>query len=71
MPMVVLAGATGSVASIIFAVVLIILVVTLISLVSSALNGIFQAALYNYASTGETGQFFNQSQLAGAFKPKK
>ena len=35
------------------------------------MNGIFQAALYNYATTGNTGQYFDQTMLAGAFRQKQ
>jgi len=40
------------------------------SAVSSAINGVFLAALYQYASTGAAPAGFDQEVLAGAFAPK-
>lgn len=40
-----------------------------LGLVSSALKGIYTAALYRYATTGEAG-FFDEALLGGAFRPK-
>lgn len=70
-PLLWLGFATGSLAAIIAAIVVIILIATLIGIFSSALNGVFQAALYNYANTGQSGQFFDPALLQTAFKPKK
>jgi hypothetical protein len=39
-------------------------------LLSSALNGIYTAALYRYATEGEV-DFFDESLIQGAFKPKR
>lgn len=39
--------------------------------VSSALTGVFNTALYRYATTGQAGGGFSETDLAGAFKPKK
>jgi hypothetical protein len=41
-----------------------------ISLVSSALGGIYAAALYRYAAEGETGAFFSPDLVKGAFRRK-
>jgi hypothetical protein len=41
-----------------------------IGLVSSALSGIFAAALYRYAAEGETGTFFTPGMVRGAFRRK-
>jgi len=70
-PMFVLAATAQSLALGVVAVVVIIVLVTLIGLFSSAMNGIFQAALYNYATTGNIGQYFDQTMLAGAFRQKQ
>ncbi|MEO8287403.1 MAG: DUF6159 family protein [Chloroflexota bacterium] len=70
-PLIVLAAATSSVLLILVAVPVTIVLVSLIGLFSSALNGVFQAALYNYATTGNSGQYFDQNLLAGAFRNKK
>jgi hypothetical protein len=63
--------ATSSMALIITAIVIIILIVALISVFGAALNGVFQAALYNYANTGQPSQFFDPALLQTAFKAKK
>lgn len=70
-PMIVLAATTGSALLIVAAIVIVFLLVTILGLFGSALNGIFQAALYNYANTGNGGPYFQQDMLARAFKPKK
>ncbi len=58
-------------------VVVVVLVVTLIGAIGiffSALNGIFQAALYKYAindgNTEVVSEFFDADMIAGAFQPK-
>jgi hypothetical protein len=70
-PLVWLGISTGSIALIVTAIVLAILIATLIGIFGSALSGVFQAALYNYASTGQPGQFFDPVLLQTAFKAKK
>jgi len=40
-----------------------VLVLLGLGLVSSALGGIFSAAVYSYATTGSAGQFFRESLL--------
>lgn len=50
---------------------LVILVISFISLINGALNGIFIAAVYRYAVTGETGLYFSDTQIKGAFTAKK
>jgi hypothetical protein len=47
-----------------------ILVIMVISLISSTLNGIYVAAVYQYASTGEVGTFFDPGVIQGAFRTK-
>jgi hypothetical protein len=42
----------------------------LLALASSALKGVYTAALYRYASTGEAG-FFEPAVMSGAFRPKR
>jgi len=41
--------------------------IMLISLISSTLNGIYTAAVYQYAATGKTGEFFENEVIQGAF----
>ncbi len=50
--------------------VFLILTIMALALISSTLNGIYTAALYQYASTGETGSFYEPSVLQGAFRTK-
>jgi hypothetical protein len=42
-----------------------------LSLISSALGGIYSAAVYNYAKSGEPGTFFDQGLVEDAFRQKK
>ena len=49
----------------------VVIVLALIGLFFSALNGVFQAALYRYATAGTAGDFFDDNILSGAFHPKK
>jgi hypothetical protein len=39
-----------------------------IGLIQAALEGIYSAAVYEYATTGKAGQFFDQQMVAGAFR---
>ena len=43
----------------------------LLALVSSALKGIYSAALYRYATTGDAGEHFTNEMMEEAFKPGK
>lgn len=49
-----------------------LMVFTLIGLglLSSALSGVFTAAVYRYATTGETSSYFDPMLIKGSFKPK-
>jgi hypothetical protein len=40
----------------------------LLGLISSTLNGIYTAAVYQYATTGETGEFFQADLVQNAFR---
>jgi hypothetical protein len=42
----------------------------LLAVVSAASQGIFMAALYRYATTGEVSAGFSSDDLAGAWHPK-
>jgi hypothetical protein len=66
--MAVFAGVSGGLA--IATGIAMILAVIAISLVASALQGIFQAALYRYAAEGETGSQFDPDLIKGAFREK-
>ncbi len=43
----------------------------LLILVSSALKGIYSAAVYRYATTGDAGEHFSAEMMERAFRPKK
>lgn len=58
---------TGSVALIVIAIALVVLAFVVLGLISGAVNGIFQASLFNYATTGEAGAFIDTQLAAGAF----
>ncbi len=69
-PLVIAAVVSGSVALIVTAVAVIILMLMGISLVSSTLSGIYTAAVYRYATTGDTGGYFDADMVKDAFKLK-
>jgi hypothetical protein len=52
------------------AVVFVALALVAIGLVSSALSGIYAAAVYRYAAEGETGSFFTPAMVQGTFRRK-
>ena len=70
LPLILLSVAAHSTVLTITVIALITLAVTLIGVFGAALNGVFQAALYNYATTGASSEFFDESLIQGAFKPK-
>jgi len=41
-----------------------------VSLVNSTLTGIYTAAVYQYASTGDAGNFFEENEIKNAFHQK-
>lgn len=70
LPVMLFATATGSTFVVGIGIALVVAAVMGISLFFSALGGIFQAALYNYATEGKTGEFFEAEMLTGAFRHK-
>ncbi|MBN1202160.1 MAG: hypothetical protein JXJ20_09920 [Anaerolineae bacterium] len=70
-PLIALAVLADSVAMIILVVLVIVFMVVAISLIGSALNGIYVAALYRYATEGEVSTYFSPELVQGAFKPKR
>ncbi len=68
-PAIVLAVGTGQGAVIAAVVVCAVLAFILLALVNASLSGIYSAALYRYASTGETAGF-DGAILRDAFRPK-
>jgi Family of unknown function (DUF6159) len=61
---------TKSVAAIVIVVVLAVATFVLLALVQAALTGIYSAALYRYAETGEGSLGFSKNLLGTAFAPK-
>ena len=68
-PVFILAVSTGQGLVIGATVICVVLAFILLSLLSSALSGIYSAALYRFATTGEAA-FFDRERLRGAFVPK-
>jgi hypothetical protein len=66
-----LTAQTGNVPLIVAASAFAALAVIGLALIQSALQGVYSAALYRYATEGEAGQGFSSSVLDGAFRPKK
>lgn len=65
-----LAGLTKSVALIITVVAIVLLYWFSLGILSASLNGIFAAALYDYARTGVVPQGYSPGVITGAFEPK-
>lgn len=70
-PFVAIFAATGSGLLIAVAVIIVVLAVIAVGLFGSTLGGIYQAAVYRYATDGHAGEFFSQEMVSGAFKPKR
>jgi len=70
-PLIVAAAFSGSVALIVTAVALVILSLMGISLISSTLSGIYTAAVYRFATTGDTDGYFETDMIKDAFKLKQ
>ncbi len=68
--LIVVAALAHSAALIVLAVVVAVLAVAITALVQAALTGIYAAALYRYATTGEGTQGFDSSAMQLAFAPK-
>jgi len=51
-------------------VALVVLLLLVLGLISSALNGIYTAAVYQYAVSGQTGGMFATEMVQGAFRQK-
>ncbi len=69
-PLFVLGIVLGSVVMIITAVVILALALSFIGLMQSTMQGIYTAAVYQYATTGEAGEFFDPEVVKHAFKQK-
>ena len=69
-PVIVAVAATKSAAVIISTIVLFVLVIIAFGLIGSALNGIYTAAVYRYATEGDAGSFFDTELVQNAFRAK-
>lgn len=65
-----LMGFTGSALLTLPVIVVFVLLLLFLGLLSSALSGIFSAAVYSYAATGSAGGFFKEELIKGAFRAK-
>jgi hypothetical protein len=70
-PLLFVAIAAESALLIVGVIVLAVLTIILFSLISSALTGVYTAAVYQFATTGQAGEFFDPELINGAFKNKK
>jgi hypothetical protein len=70
-PVFILAINAQALAVIIGAVVFLVLALSIVGLVHSTLEGIYSAAVYQYATTGQVGAFFDERLVRGAFVPAK
>jgi hypothetical protein len=52
-------------------VVLGVLVIGTVVAIGSALSGVFQAALYRFATTGQAGGDFAPQDLQSSFRPRR
>jgi len=68
--LIVVAAATKSAFLIIVVAVCLLMAFVAIALVSSALSGIYAAAVYRYAAEGETAGFFTPAMVKSAFRAK-
>lgn len=65
-----LAVSSGILALTITAIVAFVVVLLMMILIQAALQGVYAAALYRYATEGEAGQGFDKAMVASAFKVK-
>jgi hypothetical protein len=64
------AAQTGNAAVIMLVVALVVVAVIGLALVQAALQGVYSAALYRYATEGNVGESFSSALLGEAFRPK-
>ena len=68
--LIIAAAATESAVLIIFVAACLVLAFVAIALVSSALSGVYAAAVYRYAADGQSDGFFTPSMVRSAFRAK-
>jgi hypothetical protein len=71
MALVFIVAQTGNAALIVVTTVILVLMVIAVALVQAALQGVYSAALYRYASDGTAGGPFSDTMLGEAFRKKK
>ena len=64
------AAMTGSIALMVAVGVLLVAALIAIALISSALSGVYAAAVYRYATEGDAGTFFTADMVQSAFRQK-
>ena len=69
-PVIIAVAALKSLLLIIGAVLMLIVILMGLGLLSSALNGIYTAAVYRYATNGDPGEFFDANLVAQTFRTK-
>jgi hypothetical protein len=69
-PIILLAANYQSLILFIIAIGMLFLLLTILGLINSSLNGIYTAAVYQYASTGKSSVFFEDQMVKNAFTPK-
>ncbi len=69
-PLIVAVASAKSIAFVIVILAGLIVVLIGLGLFSSALNGIYTAAVYRYATEGQAGDFFETELVQNAFRPK-
>ncbi len=70
-PVLVLAINAQFAALIIGAIVFLIVALSIVGLIHATLEGIYSAAVYQYATTGQVGAFFDERLVRGAFVPAR
>ena len=65
------AAQTGSTPLILLVVAIAVLALIGLALVQAALQGVYSAALYRYATDGNVGESFSSAMLGEAFRPKR
>jgi hypothetical protein len=65
------AAQTGNASLIVLVIAMVVLAVVGLALVQAALQGVYSAALYRYATDGNVGESFSSALLGEAFRPKK
>jgi hypothetical protein len=65
------AAQTGNPTLIVLVIAMVVLAVVGLALVQAALQGVYSAALYRYATDGNVGESFPSALLGEAFRPKK